>query len=164
MENTYSNLLSEISIMSYEENIELEESEVLEESEESEESEIFEEAKEPEPKALTEFPNDVYKDLMVLVIKHKLNNKAGNAIIQFFNKHLALSKLPLPKNIEKGRTFMNKMKFPNLSFNKICITYHNGKEYFLYYKSLIQYIKYILSVPNITQNFALSFENYDCEE
>jgi len=65
MESTYSNLLSEISIMSYGENIELEESEVLEESEESEESEIFEEAKESEPEALTEFPNDAYKDLMV---------------------------------------------------------------------------------------------------
>src|SRR5206468_6544628 len=82
MESTYSNLLSEISIISYE----LEESEVLEESEESEkseESEIFEEAKKPEPEALTEFPNDAYKDLMVLVTKHKLNNKSGNAIIQF---------------------------------------------------------------------------------
>src|SRR2546430_4414034 len=55
MESTYSNLLSEISIMSYGENIELEESEVLEESEESEKSEIFEEAKEPEPETLTEF-------------------------------------------------------------------------------------------------------------
>jgi hypothetical protein len=163
MESTYSNLLSEISIMSYEENIELEESEVLEESEESEESEIFEEAKEPEPEALTEFPNDAYKDLMVLVTKHKLNNKAGNAIIQFFNKHSALSKSPLPKNIEKGRTFMNKMKFPNLSFNKICITYHNDKEYFLHYQSLIQCIKNILAVPDITQNFALSFENYERE-
>src|ERR1044072_6626638 len=127
MESTYSNLLSEISIMNYEENIELEESKVLEESQESE---IFEEAKEPEPEALTEFPNDAYKDLMVLVTKHKLNNKAGNAIIQFFNKHSALSKSPLPKNIEKGRTFMNKMKFPNLSFNKICITHHNGKNIF----------------------------------
>ena len=49
MESTYSNLLSEISIMSYEENIE------LEESKESEESEIFEEVKEPESEALTEF-------------------------------------------------------------------------------------------------------------
>src|SRR5437764_4736382 len=90
MESIYSNLLSEISIMSYEENIELEESEVLEESEKSEESEIFEKAKEPEPEALTEFPNDAYKDLIVLVTKHKLNNKADNAIkpiIQFFNKH-----------------------------------------------------------------------------
>ena len=164
MESTYSNLLSEISIMSYEENIELEESEVLEESEESEESEIFEEVKEPEPKALTEFPNDTYKDLMVLVTKHKLNNKAGNAIIQFFNKHSALSKSPLPKNIEKGRTFMNKMKFPNLSFNKICITYHNDREYFLHYQSLIQCIKNILAVPDITQNFALSFETMSVKE
>src|SRR6266511_2208394 len=158
MESTYSNLLSEISIMSYEKNIE------LEESEESEESQIFEEAKEPEPEALTEFPNDAYKDLMVLVTKHKLNNKAGNAIIQFFNKHSALSKSPLPKNIAKGRTFMNKMKFPNISFNKICITYHNGKEYFLHYQSLIQYIEHILAIPDITQNFALSFENYEHEE
>src|SRR2546430_5750089 len=103
MESAYSNLLSEISIMSYEENIELEESEVLEESEESEESEIFEEVKESEPdEALIEFPNNAYKDLMVLVTKHKLNNKADNAIIQFFNKHSALLKSPLPKNIEKG--------------------------------------------------------------
>ena len=100
---------------------------------------------------------------MVLVTKHKLNNKAGNAIIQFFNKHSTLSKSPLPKNIEKGRTFMNKMKFPNLSFNKICITYHNGKEYFLHYQSLIQCIENILAVPDITQNFALSFENYEHE-
>src|ERR1044071_2010887 len=97
MESTYSNLLSEISIMSYEENIELEKSEVLEESEESEESEIFEEAKEPEPEALTEFPNDAYKDLMVLVTKHKLNNKAGNAIIQFFNKTFSLIKVTFTK-------------------------------------------------------------------
>src|SRR5436190_933388 len=90
--------------------------------------------------------------------KDKLNNKAGNVIIQFFNKHSALSKSSLPKNIEKVRTFMNKMKFPNLSFNKICITYHNGKEYFLHYQSLIQCIENILAVPDITQNFALSFE------
>ena len=67
MKSIYSNLLSEISIISYE----LEESEVLEESEESEESEIFKKAKEPEPEALTEFPNDAYKDLMVLVTKQK---------------------------------------------------------------------------------------------
>src|SRR5436853_6343004 len=76
MESTYSNLLSEISIMSYEENIELEESEVLEESEESEKSEILEEVK----AKFIEFPNDAYKNLMVLVTKHKLNNKAGNEV------------------------------------------------------------------------------------
>ena len=35
---------------------------------------------------VTEFPNEAYADLMELV-KHNLNNKAGNAIIKFFNKH-----------------------------------------------------------------------------
>src|SRR5256885_8970640 len=53
MKSIYSNLLFEISIISYKENIELEESEVLEESEESEESEIFEESEEPESEAPT---------------------------------------------------------------------------------------------------------------
>ena len=73
MESTYSNLLSE----------------------------IFEKVKEPELEALTEFPNDAYKDLMILVTKYKLNNKADNAIIQFFNKHSALSKSPLLKKYWK---------------------------------------------------------------
>src|SRR5205814_1115994 len=88
MESTYGNLLSEISIMSYEENIELEESEVLEESEESEESEIFEEAKEPEPEALTEFPNDAYKDLMVLhkILLHLLKTMSMKEKVFIKNK------------------------------------------------------------------------------
>src|SRR5207253_237458 len=72
-----------------------------------------------------------------------------------------ISIMSYEENIEKRRTFMNKMKFSNLSFNKICITYHNGKEYFLHYQSLIQCIENILAVPDITQNFALSFENYE---
>jgi hypothetical protein len=169
MESAHSNILSEISIMSYEESLKAaEESEKSEESERSEESkkssefegesEVFEESNVPK---FNDFPNDAYKDLMVLVTKHKLNNKAGNAIIKFFNKHSALPKSPLPKNIKKGRTFMNNMKFPNLTFNKICIAHYNSKEYFLHYQDLIQCIKNILAIPDITQNFALSYENYE---
>src|SRR5690348_12164994 len=106
-------VLSEVSIMSYEESLryaeesedsnefeefeESEEPEVFEESEEpevfeeSEEPEVFEESEEPEvfepeSETYTKFSNDAYKDLMVLVTQHKLNNKAGNAIIKFFNK------------------------------------------------------------------------------
>ena len=51
---------------------------------------------------VTRFPNEAYADLMELVIKHNLNNKAGNSIIKFFNKHSNLSTSPLPKNIETG--------------------------------------------------------------
>ncbi|RHZ82607.1 hypothetical protein Glove_108g30 [Diversispora epigaea] len=49
-----------------------------------------------------EFPNESYADLMTLVIKYNLNNKADNAIIKFFNKYFNLSISPLFKNIEMG--------------------------------------------------------------
>ncbi|GBC29865.2 hypothetical protein GLOIN_2v1785873 [Rhizophagus irregularis DAOM 181602=DAOM 197198] len=127
----------------------------------SEEPEIFEEPKNLNTKTCTEFPNDAYKDLMLLVMKYKINNKGGNEIIRFFNKHSNLTESPLPKNIEQGQVFMNNMKFSNLEFSKVLITKHKDKDYFLYYQNLIQCIKNILTVPDITQNFALSYENYE---
>lgn len=152
---TQSNLLSEISIVDYRERLESEGSEA-DEPEFFEETEFFDESKNPK----SEFPNEAYKDLMLLVTNNKLNNKAGNAIIRFFNKHSNLPKSPLPKNIEKGREFMNKMEYPNLTFNKISIKHYNGNEYFLHYQNLIHCIKNIMEVPGITDNFALSYENY----
>ena len=95
IESSQSNLISEISIMSLEDSFE----DILESFEEPE---IFEEPEDPRSEPNAEFPNDAYKDLMVLVTKHKLNNKAGNDIIRFFNKHSNLTKSPLLKNIEKG--------------------------------------------------------------
>ena len=150
IESSQSNLISEISAMSLEDNFE----DILESSEDPE---IFEGFENPE----SEFPNEAYKDLMLLVTKHKLNNRAGNDIIRFFNKHSNLTKSPLPKNIEKGREFMNNMKFSNLEFCKVFITNHGGKDYYIYYQNLIKCIKNILSVPDITQDFALSYENYE---
>jgi len=149
-----SNLISEISVMSLEDSHE----DILESTEEAE---IFEESEDSRSEPYTEFPNDAYKDLMILVTKHKLNNKAGNDIICFFNKHANLTKSPLPKNIEKGRKFMDNMAFSNMEFCKVLITNHGGKDYYLYYQNLIKCIKNILSVPNITQDFALSYENYE---
>jgi hypothetical protein len=172
-----SNLTSEISVMSLEDNHEdilesIDEAEIFEESEdprsepyaneaeifESEdprsepyanEAEIFEESEDPSSEPYAGFPNDAYKDLMILVTKHKLNNKTGNDIIRFFNKHSNIKKSPLPKNIEKGRAFMNNMNFSNLEFCKVLIANHKGKDYYLYYQDLIQCVKNILSVPNI---------------
>ena len=53
------------------------------------------------------------------------------------------------------------MEFPNLEFCKVLITNHKGKDYYLYYQDLIKCIKNILSVPNITQDFTLSYKNYE---
>jgi hypothetical protein len=168
-ESTESNLVSEISMRSYEEVINMEESDNSQESnnilvesdyvEESDNVDNVDNIKKSDN--ANEFPNEAYADLMILVTNYKLNNKAGNAIIKFFNKHSNVPQSPLPINIEKGRKFMNNMKFPNLTFKKICIASHNHKEYFLHYQDLIHCIKNILAIPDITQDFALSFEN--CE-
>src|SRR6266516_1799013 len=173
-ESTESNLISEISMRSYEEVINMEESDNSQESDnilEYEESDNVVESDNVEESDnvdnteksdnAKEFPNEVYADLMTLVTNYKLNNKAGNAIIKFFNKYSNLPQSPLPINIEKGRKFMNNMKFPNLTFKKICIANHNHKEYFLHYQDLIHCIKNILAIPDMTHDFALSFEN--CE-
>lgn len=151
---SFDSIGSAISVMSLEDNFE----NILDSSEEPE---IFEESENPNSKTCTEFPNDAYKDLMLLVTKYKINNKGGNEIIRFFNKHSNLTESPLPKNIEQGRAFMNNMKFSNLEFSKVLITKHKDKDYFLYYQNLIQCIKNILAIPDITQNFALSYENFE---
>jgi len=109
---------------------------------------------------LEEFPNDAYKDLMILITKNKLSNRAGDDIIQFFNKYSNLATSPLPKNIKKGREFIDNMKISSLEFNKILITCHNDIDYFLYYQNLINCVKNILAVPDITKDFALSFKSY----
>ena len=167
--DTQSNLLSEISIVDYGERLESVDFEAELETDIFEETLFFDKFKNSEDLEIEEdlekpeFPNEAYKDLMLLVTNHKINNRAGNAIIQFFNKHCALPKSPLPKNIQKGREFMNKMNYPNLTFNKICIKYYSGKEYFLHYQNLINCIKNILEVPGITEGFALSYENSEVQ-
>src|SRR6266516_1731868 len=132
IESSQSNLTSEISAMSLEDDFK----DILESSEEPE---IFEGFEKPESKVCSEFPNEAYKDLMLLVTRHKLNNKDENNIICFFNKHSNLTKLPLPKNIATGRALMNNMKFSNLDFCKVLIINHGGKDYYLYHQNLIQY-------------------------
>ncbi|RHZ80265.1 hypothetical protein Glove_137g81 [Diversispora epigaea] len=102
---------------------------------------------------------------MVLVIENNLNNKAGNAIIKFFNKHLDLSQLsPLPKNIETGRKFMDKMNISQLSYSKYCVLTHNSQDYFVHYRPIKNCIKNLLSNPDILKNLIFRYENSKIED
>ncbi|RHZ90075.1 hypothetical protein Glove_8g11 [Diversispora epigaea] len=125
-----------------------------------------------EPKSLTlqdnieeseveikEFPNEAYVDLMTLVTKYNLSNKAGNSIIKFFNRHSDLSQSPLPKNIETGRKFMDKMNISQLSYSKHCILVHNNREYFINYRPIKNCIEILLSNSEILQHFIFKYEN-----
>jgi hypothetical protein len=55
---------------------------------------------------------------------------------------------------------MNNMKQPNLEYLKTCVLNYNGIEYFLYHWPLISCIKNILEIPNLMDNFSLSFETF----
>src|SRR5438270_11961728 len=120
-ESTESNLVSEISMRSYEKVINMEESDnsqesnnILVESDNVEESDNVDNVDNIEKADnANEFPNEAYADLMTLVIDYKLSNRAGNAIIKFFNKHSNVPQSQLPINIEKGRKFMNFILFMN---------------------------------------------------
>jgi hypothetical protein len=108
-----------------------------------------------------DYPNEAYGDLMSLVTKHKISNVTGNAIIKFFNKHANLNKSPLPKSIEQGRKYMDSMNLPSLEFTKTCVMNYNNKEYYLHHRLLINCIQNILSIPDISQNFALTFKKIE---
>ncbi|RHZ84389.1 hypothetical protein Glove_82g48 [Diversispora epigaea] len=56
---------------------------------------------------INKFPNEVFTNLITLVTKHNLNNKAGNTIIKFFNKHSNVSVSLLSKNIVIGQRYMD---------------------------------------------------------
>lgn len=107
----------------------------------------------------TSYPNEAYADLMTLFAKYKLNNAMGNAIIKFFNKHANIDKSPLPKSIEEGRKYMDNMDLPNLKFEKTYVMTYNNKEYYLHHLSIKNCIQNILSIPDIAENFALTYEN-----
>ncbi|RHZ85961.1 hypothetical protein Glove_58g88 [Diversispora epigaea] len=145
-------------------NEELRNSEFFEERFRSiEESEIEEpEIEEPEIE-INEFPNEAYADLMTLVTKHNLNNKAGNAIIKFFNKHSNVSVSPLPKNIVVGRRYMDKMN-SQLSYHKHSILSHNNVEYFIHYCPIVNCIENLLSNPEITKHFSYDYEDLTVEK
>ncbi|RHZ78489.1 hypothetical protein Glove_162g43 [Diversispora epigaea] len=121
--------------------------------------------KESEVKNIKEFPNEAYADLMALVIENNLNNKAGNAIIKFFNKHSDLSQLsPLPKNIETERKFMDKMNISQLSYSKYCVLTHNSQDYFVHYRPIKNCIKNLLSNLDILKNLMFRYENSKIED
>jgi len=152
IEGDQSNQISEVSEMSFDKDI-------LEDNLEDDLENIL--VEEIDSKEIASFPNEVYGDLMTLVTKHKLSNASGNAIIKFFNKHTNLATSPLPKSIKQGREYMDRMNLPNLTYYKTCVINYNKKEYYLHHRSLLSCIKNILSIPSISQNFALTFEKLE---
>ncbi|RHZ47672.1 hypothetical protein Glove_574g4 [Diversispora epigaea] len=120
----------------------------------NEDLDVRSESSQNEDSDVEEFPNESYANLMTLVTKYNLNNKVGNAIIKFFNKHSNLSISPLPKNIETGRNYKmyRKSFIKSGNFPAFCI--ENEQSYGVQYtenwwkkvKESIPSVAYILSI------------------
>ncbi len=126
-----------------------------------EESDLELNVEELESEINANYPNEAYGDLMSLVTKYKLSNVTGNAIIKFFNKYANLDKSSFPKSVEQGHKYMDNMNLPSLKYTKTCVINYDNNEYYLYHRPLLNCIKNILSIPNISQNFALTFEKIE---
>ncbi|RHZ73584.1 hypothetical protein Glove_230g169 [Diversispora epigaea] len=106
---------------------------------------------------------EAYADLMTLVTKHNLNNKASNTIIKIFNKHSNVSISPLPKNIVVSRRYMDKMN-SRFSYHKYSILSYNNVEYFIHYCSIVNCIENLLSNLEIIKHFIYNYEDLAFEE
>ncbi|KAF0383105.1 zn-finger domain-containing protein [Gigaspora margarita] len=98
-------------------------------------ADYFKDSSDDENQEYDEFPNEAYANLM----------------------HLNHSKSPLPKNIKQRKLFMNNMK-SNLSYKKTKVLDHDNTEYFLYHMPLMSCIQNILEISDISQTFALEYE------
>jgi len=63
-----------------------------------------------------------------------------------------------PFSIAKG-PYMDNMNLLTLTFTKTLVKNYKNKKYYLHHRSLINCIKNILSISDISQNFALTFKN-----
>ncbi|RGB30185.1 hypothetical protein C1646_765685 [Rhizophagus diaphanus] len=59
---------------------------------------------------------------------------------------------------------MDDMDLPNLTYVKTCIMNYNNNEYYLHHQFLINCIKHILLIPDISKNFVQKFENLKIDE
>ena len=55
------------------------------------------------------------------------------------------------------------MNQSNLNYQKTSIITYNNIEYYFYFQNLINCIKNIFSIPNINQDFVLTFKNLEID-
>jgi len=107
----------------------------------------------------TEWPNDIYREFMEIVMEYQLSNSCGDKIIKLINKSRNESEEnPLPINTKEGRKFLDVNEFPYMRFKKIAITNFQNTDYSFYYQPIIHGIKVLLLQSDINEEFV--FKSY----
>ena len=110
-----------------------------------------------------DYPNEAYKGFVKIIEKHGLSNKAGDAIIRWFNKEAFRMDNPLPKSSQSAREFMLQFKTPNMNFQKELIGNFNEIEYYLEYRHISEALRELLMNSNLVETMQFEF-NYKFHE
>jgi Plavaka transposase len=110
----------------------------------------------------TEWPNDIYREFMEIVMEFQLSNACGDRIIKLIdksNKNKNIDKHLLPKNTTEGRKFLDASEFPYMKFKTVPITNFQDTDYNFYYQPIIHGIKVLLLQSDINEEFVFKYQN-----
>ena len=110
----------------------------------------------------TEWPNDIYREFMEIVMEYQLSNSCGDRIIKLINKsRQEAEKNSLPINTKEGRRFLDVNEFPYMKFKKVLITKFQDKDYSFYYQPIIHGIKVLLLQSEMNEEFVFKYKNHN---
>jgi len=109
----------------------------------------------------TEWPNDIYREFMEIVMEYQLSNSCGDRIIKLINKSSRRDpdENQLPKSTKEGRKFLDVNEFPYMKFKKVPITNFQDTDYNFYYQPIIHGIKVLLLQSDINKEFIFKYRN-----
>ena len=107
----------------------------------------------------TEWPNDIYREFMEIVMEYQLSNSCGDRIIKLINNSRNSDEKSLPINTKEGRKFLDANEFPYMKFKKVPITKFQDTDYNFYYQPIIHGVKVLLLQPDINKEFVFKYQN-----
>ena len=108
----------------------------------------------------TEWPNDIYREFMEIVMEYQLSNSCGDRIIKLINNSRnSTDKNLLPKSTKEGRKFLDVNEFPYMKFKTVPITNFQDIDYGFYYQPIIHGIKVLLLHPDINKEFVFRYQD-----
>ncbi|GES72509.1 hypothetical protein GLOIN_2v1487254 [Rhizophagus clarus] len=108
----------------------------------------------------TEWPNDIYRKFMEIVMEYQLSNSCEDRLIKLINNSRnSTDKNLLPINIKEGQKFLDFNEFPYMKFKTVSITNFEGRDYNFYYQPIIHRIKVLLLQSDINEKFILKYRN-----
>ena len=111
----------------------------------------------------TEWPNDIYKQFMEIVMEYQLSNSCGDRIIKLINNNrnstsYSTDKNLLPKSTREGRKFLDVNEFPYMKFKTVPITNFQDIDYNFYYQLIIHGIKVLFLQLDINKEFIFRYQ------